>query len=326
MASWGAVGLAAAQAAGKQSDSDRPPPPRLVVSRRAPLADSLTWMAEFETAPFPYTGLVPGSGKPFFDVTGDDGRLGHTTPYGHVYWQHETYNDRRVLLHIPKGFSLRKPALMIVFFHGHGATLERDVIERQRVVEQLTASGLNAVLVAPELAVDAADSSAGKFWTKGAFGRFTGEVAQALAKRLDDKKAVRAFAKMPVVVVGYSGGYLPAVWSVTNGGLGKRVKGVVLFDALYGEVSKFREWIAANRTGFFVSAYLDGTRERNEALARDLLEQRVETRDSLDGVLSKGSVTFLAVDGSVNHRDFLTRAWVDSPLKDVLARIARFAR
>ncbi len=109
-------------------------------------------------------------------------RRGHKTPFGRLYWEDETYSDQRVLLHIPKGFDLKKPSVMIVYFHGHGATLRRDVLRRQRVPAQITASGVNAVLVAPQLAVDAADSSAGKFWEPGAFGRFVGEAAQKLAK------------------------------------------------------------------------------------------------------------------------------------------------
>lgn len=321
---WSATGFAIAKTT--QLQPPRAPQPKLVASRKGPLPADLTSVLEFETAPFPFKGVVPTTGRPFLDVTGPDGRLGHTTPYGHVLWQDEAYNDRRVLLHIPKGFQLRKPALMIVFFHGHGATIERDVLDRQRVAEQLTASGLNAVLVAPELAADAADSSPGKFWIKGAFGQFTGEAAQALATMMSDKKAVRTFASLPVVIVGYSGGFMPAAWSVAKGGLGKRVKGVVLFDALYGELAKFQDWITSNRSGFFVSAYLDGTRSRNEELQRSLSEQGIAIDNNLDGALQKGSVVFLPVERGYSHRDLMTNAWVESPLQDVLARIARFAR
>ena len=94
---------------------------------------------------------------------------------GRVYWEDQTYSDRRVLLHIPKAFDVRRPALMLVYFHGHGATLERDVLNRQKVPAQISASNANVVLVAPQLAVDAVDSSAGNFWQPGAFGRFIGE-------------------------------------------------------------------------------------------------------------------------------------------------------
>ena len=63
-----------------------------------------------------------------------------------------------------RGFDPKRPAVMVVFFHGHGANLAQDVYDRQQVPAQITAAGVNAVLVAPQFAVDAADSSAGKFW------------------------------------------------------------------------------------------------------------------------------------------------------------------
>ena len=70
---------------------------------------------------------------------------------------------------------------MVVFFHGHGANLARDVRDRQQVPAQITAAGTNAVLVAPQFAVDAADSSAGKFWEPNGFRRFLDEAAVKLA-------------------------------------------------------------------------------------------------------------------------------------------------
>ena len=125
----------------------------------APVRHTKTKMVEFENGPFPYHGVVPSTERPFLDVN-EDGRRGHRTFNGNVYWEDKTYSDRRTLLHVPRGFDVRRPALMVVFLHGHGATLQRDVIERQRVPEQVSESGVNAVLVAPQLASDAANSRA----------------------------------------------------------------------------------------------------------------------------------------------------------------------
>ena len=86
---------------------------------------------EFESAPFPYDGKNPVTGKPFFDVF-YDGRFGKRGARGHVYWENESYTDSRVLLSIPKGFDIRKPAVMVVFFHGHGAKVDRDVRDPRR--------------------------------------------------------------------------------------------------------------------------------------------------------------------------------------------------
>src|SRR3954447_2702226 len=173
--------------------SRAPPVPHPVWSRSPPLAHARTELVEFETAPFPYNGKVPGEGKSFLDID-DTGRRGHRSPQGHVYWEDLTFNDPRVLLHIPKGFDARRPSLMIIFFHGHRATIDRDVRDLQQVPAQISASGLNAVLVAPQFAVNAPDSSAGRFWEPGAFGRFLGEAAQQLGRMHGDPRTVRTFA------------------------------------------------------------------------------------------------------------------------------------
>jgi hypothetical protein len=216
---------------------------------------------------------------------------------------------------------------MIVYFHGHGARLKRDVLRRQRVPAQVTASGMNAVLVAPQLALNAADSSAGKFWEPGAFGRFLGEAAQALAKLHGDPRSVRTFASMPIIIVAYSGGYQAAAWCATRGGIKNRLRGVVLLDALYGELDKFASWIAADRSAFFVSTYLGSTRNKNAELERVLAEREVEFGTELDQRLEQGSVTILPGGGEgVNHRDLVTHAWVDNPIADLLRRLKEYRR
>lgn len=320
----GALLLAATQPIWAKVTDSKPiavPKPQPVQSRSAPLKQGKTALVRFQTAPFPYRGSIPSSGHPFFDVN-DNGRRGHTTPYGRLYWEDETYNDNRVLLHIPKGFDVRRPSVMIVFFHGHGATLERDVLRRQRVADQITRSGANAVLVAPQFAVDASDSSAGRFWEPGAFGRFLGEAAEALAKLHGGTKSVRTFASAPVIFVAYSGGYLAAASCAVNGGINKRLRGVVLLDALYGELGKFASWIENDRSAFFVSAYLGSTRDKNSKLAEILTARDIEYATALDRPLHQGDVALLSGGGeNVSHRSFVTEAWVDNPIEDLLRRV-----
>ena len=305
------------------------PAPQQVHARTAPLRQSHTALASFATAPFPYDGTIAGTDKPFINVE-ENGRRGHKTPFGRLYWEDETYSDNRVLLHIPKGFDVAKPSVMIVYFHGHGATLRRDVLRRQRVPAQITASGVNAVLVAPQLAVDAADSSAGKFWEPGAFKRFVNEAAQRLAKLHGDPRSVRTFASMPIVIVAYSGGYMPAAWCASRGGLGDRVRGVILLDALYGEVDKFASWIERDPSAFFVSTYLGSTEDKNAKLEQVLAARQVAFNTALEPRLEPGSVTiFPGATGSttkVNHRDLVTHAWVENPVADLLRRLRRYRR
>lgn len=306
------------------------PAPKPAPARSSVVRRDATELVPFESAPFPYDGNIANTDQPFLNVE-ELGRRGHRTPFGRLYWEDETYADSRVLLHIPKGFDIKKPSVMIVFFHGHGATLKRDVMRRQRLPAQITASGVNAVLVAPQLAVDASDSSAGKFWQPGAFGRFVGEAAQKLAHLYGNKRSVRTFASMPIVIVAYSGGYLPAAWSASRGGLGSRVRGIILLDALYGELDKFASWLSRDRSAFFVSTYLGSTEEKNAQFERILTERQVAYNTTLDPQLQPGSVTiFPGATGStsrkVTHRDLVTHAWVDNPVADLLRRLRQYKR
>ena len=278
-----------------------------------------TSLVDFETAPFPYHGRVPGSNRPFLNA-GEPGHRGHVNFRGRIFWESETFGDRRVLLHVPPGFDPKRPAVMVVYFHGHGANLARDVRDRQQVPAQITAAGLNAVLVAPQFAVNAADSSAGKFWEPNGFKRFLDEAAVKLASLYGDPRSAAAFANMPLVIVAYSGGFGPTLSVLDRGGVRSRVRGVVLLDALYAGIDRFADWIADNRSTFFVSSYTPHTAHHNADLEHLLSERSVPYGSELRRDHFQGMVSFLPA-GDVSHRDFVTHAWADNPIKDVLARM-----
>jgi hypothetical protein len=321
---------AAKHAASQPKPSPKPPvrlasledaaaPVTAIPSRVPSNFGTLTSLEDFETAPFPYHGVVPASGRPFLNA-GAEGHWAHINFRGQVLWESETFSDDRVLLHIPPGFDPKRPAVMVVFFHGHGANLAQDVIDRQRVPEQMTAAGVNAVLVAPQFAVNAADSSAGKFWEPNGFKRFLDEAAVKLARMYGDPHTAFTFAKIPIVIVAYSGGSGPTLSVLEQGGVRSRVRGLVLLDALYGGTGKFANWIADNRSTFFVSSYTPHTARRNVDLEYLLRKRSVPYSSQLRNSHLQGMVTFLPA-GDVSHRDFVTHAWADNPIKDILLRI-----
>jgi hypothetical protein len=283
--------------------------------------EELTTLISMKSSAFPYFGNNPRSEEPFLNITKGE-RKGRRSYNGRVYWQDETYNDSRVLVHVPETFDVRKPGVIVVFFHGNGATLERDVRDRQLVPQQISDSGVNAVLLAPQLAVNAADSSAGKFWQPGGFKRFIDESASHLARLYGDPKSAQAFANLPIVIVGYSGGFLPTAWSLEVGGISNRVRGVFLLDAVYGELDKFASWIEKNRSGFFVSAYTRYTKRHDEELMAMLRDKGIAVSESMDGPLRPGSVVFVQTPDGITHRDYVTRAWTEHPVKDVLVKMA----
>ncbi len=287
---------------------------------RAPRGDQTT-LVSLKSSAFPYYGNNPRDDEPFLNVSKGE-RRGHRGMGGKVFWQDQTFNDSRVLMHVPENFDIGKPGVIVVFFHGNGATLERDVRDRQRVPQQISDSGVNAVLLAPQLAVDAANSSAGKFWQPDGLKRFVTESADHLAALYGDPRAAKAFANMPVVIVGYSGGFLPTAWSLNVGGLSGRVRGVFLLDAVYGELDKFASWIENNRSGFFVSSYTHYTAHHDRELMQMLRNKGIATSSTMDGPLKPGSAVFIETPEGVTHRDYVTHAWTQNPLEDVLVKMA----
>jgi hypothetical protein len=289
--------------------------------QRPPPRDDMTMLVSLKSSAFPYLGNNPHTDQPFLNVSSGE-RRGHRSYGGRVYWQDETFNDNRVLMHVPENFDIRKPGVIVVFFHGNGATLQRDVRDRQLVPQQISDSGVNAVLLAPQLAVDAADSSAGKFWQPGGLKRFVTESADHLAEMYGDARAAKAFANMPVIIVGYSGGFVPTAWSLEVGGLGNRVRGVFLLDAVYGELDKFASWIENNRSGFFVSSYTHYTERHDRELMHMLRAKGIAVSEDMNAPLKPGSVVFVETPEGVTHRDYVTHAWTRNPVKEVLVKMA----
>lgn len=296
-------------------------------SNAAPLAEGKGGLVAFANAPFPYDGIIPIKDIPFIDVT-EGKRRGHTSPRaGKVYWEDETYSDRRSIVYFPKGFDLAKPAAIVVFFHGNAATLERDVVARQQVPRQLAESGLNAVLLAPQFAYDALDSSSGNFWTPGFFARYLDEASAKMADVYGDPGARAAFAKMPVVLLAYSGGYNPAVYAAAVGGAEDRIRGMLLIDAIYAEEDKFAGWIERNRAhAFFFSAYTKSAAASNATLKKLLSDAGIAFARRAPRKFAPGTIAFLATDPDLVHDDLVTRAWVSDPVTWLLARVDGFPR
>jgi hypothetical protein len=292
----------------------------------AALKEAKTQLVAFNASPFPYRGFLPDTTKPFLDAR-DGKRRGHTTGRGDVYWEETAYSDRRSLLYLPQGFDPTRPVLIVLFLHGQGATLERDVAARQAVPRQIAESGQNIALVAPQLALDALDSSAGNFWRGGHFAKYLDEAAERLMRLYGNQSAGRGFNLASVVIVAYSGGYLSAAYSLQRGGANHRVKGLILLDALYGDEDKFAAWFAARRQqAFLLSAFTESTRDENAALQGLLSKRRIPFARTLPKSLTPGTAAFVGPTGGLDmHGDFVTRAWQADPLQQALSLIPGYA-
>ncbi len=280
-------------------------------------------LVPFAAAPYPIDAdsLVPGTGERFFGGE-DAGRRFHDSPRGGRYYEDLTYADPRSLVVVPPLFDPYRPAALVVFFHGNLATLSRDVVLRQKVVAQVEASRLNALLVGPQLAVDALDSSPGRFYEPGFLDAYLGEAAQHLADRSGGKFDTGYVARLPVILVAYSGGYLATAYCLHDPSASRaRIRGVLLLDALFGEEPKFADWIAEARdSAFFVSAYSPASMTLNATLAVDLARTGVKVGHELPPTLVPGDVVLKSAPGAV-HNDFVTAAWTHDPLQALLSRV-----
>lgn len=306
----------------------KPITPAVKVQRSIPpLTSPQRIVVRFKSAPFPYDGLVPATGKPFLEVE-LSGRRGRPSPRapGQVYWADETYRDNSVLLDLPAGFTPSHQAVLVIYLHGNGAILERDVVARQMIPQQIAAAGLNSAVIAPQLARDAADSSAGKFWEPGALTAFLDEAAVNLAKLVGAPRAKPLFDAMPVVLVAYSGGYHPLASLLEHGGSAERVAGVIVLDGLYGEHAKFADWISDRRTAFFFAASGPSSADGTAELAKLLASRAIPVAAALGSSLNAGDVTLLEAPATVEHADFATKAWTDLPLRDLMRRIPGLRR
>lgn len=229
-----------------------------------------TLFLRLPSAPFPFDGTVPETGRPFFDAR--DPRTGervHTTASGIRYAETAHYGDDVVLIHVAADLAAGAAPVLVVFFHGHLSVLARDVAGWMAVPEQIDRSGRQAVLIAPQLAVDAMDSSPGRLWQPGALARLLDDAAAACAARFgpDEPEALRA---APVVLAAFSGGYKALAMGLERGGVTERVAGIVLLDALFGAAEAMAAWAAAAPHAFLAALYTDDTRAGTMALAAAL--------------------------------------------------------
>jgi hypothetical protein len=94
--------------------------------------------------------------------------------------------------------------------------------------------------------------------------------------------------------------------------------------ANFVQLDKFASGIAARRDAFFFSAYSKSSAEENASLQQMLAGRGIPFSTSMGDTLA--GVTFQAAPDGIEHNDFLSQAWVASPVEAVLSRIGGFSR
>jgi hypothetical protein len=205
-----------------------------------------------------------------------------------------------VIVHVPTRIAAKQPLHVVVFLHGYSscaralvasepAPCTRDgaaqrAYQLARIHEQ--AHG-NSILLVPQLAFVARDSSAPRFAASGGFDAMLHEVRARLGERLDSSATLAS-----VTLVAHSAGYKAAATILSDPSLQAPVANVVLFDALYGCTDVFAAFVLANPKRRLISLY---TRDRsttrgNKRLAAQLGHRRGEPARIVEGQLTQERV------------------------------------
>ena len=225
-----------------------------------------------------------------------------------VFSAKDHYSDSTVAIFIPKGFRETGTNDFVVHFHGWKNNVA-GVLHHYQLIEQLSASGRNAILVVPQGPRDASDSFGGKLEDPDGFKRFMAEVMETLREQSALKR--KDFALGRVILSGHSGGYEVISSIVDCGGLADHVREVWLFDALYARTEKFLAWFDSQH-GRLIDIYTEhgGTKEETEALMATLKKRGItffagKEADVTPADLQSNKLVFIFTD--LPHDDVLDK-------------------
>jgi hypothetical protein len=306
------------------SGREKPLPELEILCRDAPDC-RLTALLRMANAPFPYTPNV-GEASFFADPGGlFSGRRRVVRP-GLSYSEKTHYLDDRVLVHVPPGFEATKPFAILLYFHGHRATLKDTVLRKRRIATQVTESGRNLILIAPQFARDAIDSHAGKFVRTGAVASLISEAMNHLRARFPKlAPSVDRTAQAPIIIAAFSGGWWPAAAGVSRGMTGKGISAVILLDAFYGAEKSFASWLAADPAKrMLIGVHSQSSAEGAERLRRLLSDANRKVARGLNSRLEPGSVTIISVETA--HEKLPVDGPPALPLATILGRLPPWAR
>jgi len=316
-----AVAVAFVGSAHAQSWSQTPmaPSPDIKLLGGVAAARGTSFIAALGNAPFPVgPHALDHRGKPFWHGTDLEGRRFRALSEGRTYTEAAVYSDARVLFHAAGGFDPAKPFRLVLFLHGHGSEIERTLARDLDLPGQIDRAGANAVLIAPQLALDAAESVPGKFVESGRAAAFFDEAQSLLQRMLGG--APEAWRRAPIVIAAYSGGYRTAGQILDRGGLDGRIEGLVMLDAFYADAGIYAAWLARNHhRAFLYAIHSRSSGEETEALKTRLIERNIPYRTGDDGGPIAG-IRFVPVE--TPHGDIARLGPPAEPVGAVLRRLA----
>jgi hypothetical protein len=286
----------------------------MLTSRAAAQTTRPTWqqspegqliLRPFDHAPYPHASRAEGfkGSKQFFPKS-------------------RHYDDSTVAVFIPRNYTPADSVNYLVHFHGHMNHVSK-VITTYRLCEQLSASGVNAILIVPQGPKDAADSGFGKLeLDKGAFESLINEVADFLHQ--EGKLTTKNIGR--IALSAHSGGYKVTAAILHHGGLTDHISDVFLLDASYGSLEWFAQWCDGKSDRRLVSFFTEHLADENKTLMEMLDKAHVSYARLEESAVSTDAIkprTPLFIPTTLPHndvpmkKDYLKRLVETSALADL---------
>jgi hypothetical protein len=200
----------------------------------------------------------------------DSDRLKGHLGDGVFYSFKDHYRDSTILIIAPQNLNAIGKVDLIFWFHGWHNNVDSAATYYQ-IIRQFIEAKINAVLILPEAARNAADSYGGKLEKPGIFRALVGDILRALK----DKKIIGTQCNVGHILLGgHSGGGEVISYIVEKGQI--EINEAVLFDALYSGTDIFMKWIEEDTSHRFIHLYTEyGYGPKDESLKMlSLLRQK----------------------------------------------------
>jgi beta-lactamase class A len=170
------------------------------------------------------------------------------------------YSDSSAVVVIPDGYFEHNDAIdFIIHFHGWNNDV-LNVMEQFDMVQQLIASRKNAILVFAQGPYRASDSGGGRMEDRGGLKRFVKETMQILKK----ENRIKNTSVGKIIITAHSGGYRPAILSLTVGNLEENIREIFLFDAFYALTDQVIPWLKQDQNNRLRSVYTEHLTEEHQ--------------------------------------------------------------
>jgi hypothetical protein len=185
---------------------------------------------------------------------------------GKTYDAANHYSDSSAFMFVPAHFDPAMTFSIVCYFHGWNNNID-SALAQFKLVEQFNNAHMNAIFVFPEGPKNAPDSYGGKFEQPGYFDFFMQDVTSELVKN----KILKPSTGYDMILAGHSGAYR-VMSSILIQSTAHDFRGIILFDALYGQMERFTMYMQWHKSCKLINIYTDngGTMQNSKDLITDV--------------------------------------------------------